>query len=205
MSEKYSAKFYELKSTHITKVGKTRRAPVIVGWPPSEAARKNIRSTYHHAFIATAEKLEYLKENDSLENRLDAQLLFPNVIRRMLESFLAFKRPEWVGNFNMAMHNSADLLREAGYQGDADALRLRLTRYTHANSHNESPATDTTVSPNEVKTAIEAVFEFMNQIDTPHFTGLCEVTGIKPDDVLPPAPVEAEDTQSTVDPSSVTD
>lgn len=196
LSDKYPAEFYELKSTHVTKSGKTKRSPVIVGWPPSDLTRKKIRSTYHHAFIATAEKLKHLKVDDSLENRLDAQLLFPNVIRRILESFLAFKRPEWVGDFTNAMRNSADLLRENSYQGDADALRLRLTRYTHANSHNESPSTDITVSPDEVKTAIEAVFEFMNQIDTPHFKGLCEVTGVRPEDVLPTTPVVEGDVKN---------
>ncbi|MBS3974374.1 MAG: AAA family ATPase [Actinobacteria bacterium] len=181
------ASFYELKSKHVTRLSKTRRSPVIAEWPPTEATRKKVRSTYHHAFIATVDKLKDLQADDSMENRLDAQLLFPNVIRRMLETFLAFKHPEWVGNFTLAMHNSADLLREAGYQGDAGALRLRLTRYTHAYSHSESPATDTTVSPDEVKTAIEAVFEFMNQIDGPHFAGLCIVTGVDPKDVLPAA------------------
>lgn len=187
MRDLYPASFYELKSTHVTRSGKTKRSPVIANWPPSEAVRKKVRSTYHHAFIATVDELRDLQADDSMENRLDAQLLFPNVIRRMLETFLAFKHPEWVGNFNMAMHNSADLLRDAGYQGDADALRLRLTRYTHAYSHSESPATDMTVSPDEVKTAIEAVFEFMNQIDGAHFAGLCTVTGVDPKDILPAA------------------
>lgn len=184
MKELYPAEFYELKSTFITRSGKTKRTPVIANWPPNEAVRKKVRSTYHHAFISTVDKLRNLHEDDSMENRLDAQLLFPNVIRRMLETFLAFKQPDWVGNFNLAMHNSADLLRNAGYQGDADALRLRLTRYTHAYSHSESPITDTTVSPDEVKTAIEAVFEFMNQIDRPHFVGLCAVIGIDPEAIL---------------------
>jgi len=192
MTKLCPAEFYELKSKYVTRSGKTKRSPVIADWPPTEAVRKKVRSTYHHAFIATVDKLKDLQTDDSMENRLDAQLLFPNVIRRMLETFLAFKRPEWVGNFNLAMHNSADLLREAGYRGDADALRLRLTRYTHANSHSESPATDTTLSPDEVKTAIEAVFEFMNQIDSPHFAGLCSVTGIDPKDILPAAPEQTE-------------
>jgi len=188
LRELYSAAFYELKSRHVTRAGRTRRSPVLANWPPSGSVRKKVRSTYHHAFIATVDKLKDLQIDDSMENRLDAQLLFPNVVRRMLETFLAFKHPEWVGNFNLAMRNSADLLREAGYSGDADALRLRLTRYTHANSHSDSPATDTTVSPDEVKTAIEAVFEFMSQIDGPHFAGLCSVTGVDPKDVLPAVP-----------------
>jgi len=188
LKRQYPGKFYELKSKHVMREGKTKRSPIIANWPPSDAARKKVRSTYHHSFITTVEKLKDLREDDSMENRLDAQLLFPNVIRRMLETFLAFKRPEWLGQFDLAMRQSAELLREANYQGDADALRLRLTRYTHANSHRESPATDTIVSPDEVKTTIEAVFEFMNQIDQPHFAGLCEVTGIDPEVILRATP-----------------
>lgn len=82
------------------------------------------------------------------------------------------------------MRNSAALLVESGYQGDANALRLRLTRYAHANSHSETPATDTIVSPDEVATAITAVFTFMNQIDAPHFRGLCEVVGVDPKELI---------------------
>ena len=194
-SDKYPASFYEIRSRHVTTAGKTKRRPVIAKWPPSETARKMIRSTYHHAFMAVAGARLELAHDDSLENRLNAQLLFPNVIRRMLETFLAFKRPEWVGNFNNAMRESAKLLRDTDYQGDADALRLRLTRYAHAHSHSETPATDTIVNPDEIATAITSVFEFMNCLDSAHFKGLCEVVGIDPALLLPPqfdSTVEAE-------------
>jgi len=36
------------------------------------------------------------------------------------------------------------------------------------------------------------VFEFMNQIDGPHFAGLCSVTGIDPKNILPAAPEQTE-------------
>ncbi len=189
----YPTEFYEIRSRHLTQGGTTKRRPVLAKWPPSERARKMIRSTYHHAFMALADARLQLAEDDSMENRLNAQLLFPNVIRRVLESFLAFKHPEWVGNLNSAMRKSADLLRAAGYQGDADALRLRLTRYAHAYSHSESPATDITVSPDEVASAIASVFEFMHCLDEAHFAGLCEVTGILPTVLLTPAPQAAEE------------
>lgn len=187
----YSAEFYEIRSRHLTQGGTSKRRPVLAKWPPSERVRKMIRSTYHHAFMALAGARLQLAEDDSMENRLDAQLLFPNVIRRVLETFLAFKHPEWVGNLNSAMRKSADLLRASGYQGDADALRLRLIRYAHAYSHSESPATDITVSPDEAATAISSVFEFMNCLDQDHFAGLCEVVDIDPQSLLPPAPEEA--------------
>jgi wobble nucleotide-excising tRNase len=196
-TELYSARFFEIRSKHVSISGSPKRRPVLRSWPPSEAVRKKVRSTYHHAFISVAEALQGLEADDSLENRLDAQLLFPNVVRRMLESFLAFKRPEWVGDLGRAMRNSAELLNDAGYRGDANALRLRLTRYVHAHSHGEDPSTDRTVSPDEVETAIRAAFEFMYTIDPPHFSGLCESANIDSSVLLPEPLPEIDDDSDT--------
>ncbi|RMB77644.1 hypothetical protein AYK61_15360 [Rhodococcus sp. SBT000017] len=194
--EQYSACFYEIKSKHVTLSGSPRRSPVLRSWPPSEVVRNKVRSTYHHAFISVAEALQRLEADDSLENRLDAQLLFPNVVRRMLESFLAFKRPEWVGDLGGAMRNAAEMLHDAGYRGDANALRLRLTRYVHAHSHEEDPSTDRTVSPDEVETAIRAAFEFMYTIDGAHFSGLCKSANLD-SSVLLPVPLPEIDDPAT--------
>ncbi|RFZ15663.1 hypothetical protein DSM43518_00215 [Mycobacterium marinum] len=195
-AELLPAQFYEIRSRHFTIDGHIKRRPVLSPWPPSETSRKKVRSSYHHAFICLADAVRNLAEDDSLESRLDAQLLFPNVVRRMLETFLAFKRPEWVGDFNSAMRNSAELLKDAGYRGDANALRLRLTRYANAYSHDEDPSTDRTVNPDEVATAIRAAFEFMNQLDKSHFVGLCRTVGIDPSDLLPEPPAVMEEQTS---------
>lgn len=177
-------RMYELRSRHRIAKGRTRREPLLVDWPPSDEARKKVRSGYHHALIAIADAKERLEEDDSLEVRLDAQLLFPNVIRRLLESFLAFKHPETAGDFTGTMRESAKLLRDAGYDGDEDALRLRLTRYAHAYSHNETPDVNEVVNPDEVKTAMAAVFTFMDTLDRGHFRGICEAAGLTPEKLL---------------------
>ncbi len=185
MRNLYPARLYELKARHDTAGGRTRRRPVINAWPQTQEVRKKIRSSYHHAFIAVADAKEKLEQNDSLDHRLDAQLLFPNVMRRLLESFLAFKRPDWVGDFTTAMRNAGELLASSGYRGDADALRQQLTRYAHAYSHSESPETDTTINPDEIYSAISSVFVFMNQLDPDHFRGLCAVVGKDASELLP--------------------
>lgn len=187
---KHPAAIYELRARFATINGRTRRRPHLVNWPPSPAARNKVRSAYHHAFLTVGDAKRALLADGSLERQLDAQLLFPNVIRRMLETFLAFKRPDWVGDFNTAMSNSAQLLTDGGYEGDPGPLRLRLTRYAHAYSHAESPETDQIVRPEEVGPAITAVFTFMNAIDEAHFRGLCTVVGLDPEELLqdpPPA------------------
>ena len=186
MPARFPAELYELRSRHVTVGGTQRRRPVLAKWPESPAARKKIRSSYHHAFLLMTEAHEALKKEDTVENRLDAQLLFPNLIRRVLESFLAFKRPDQTGDFTSSMRETTAMLETAGYEGNAEALRQQLTRYTHAYSHSESPDTNEAVNPDEIGSALTAVFSFMQLLDEGHFRGLCRVVGVDPVHLVPP-------------------
>jgi wobble nucleotide-excising tRNase len=188
----FPAELYELRSCHAAVAGTLRRRPILAKWPESPAARKKMRSSYHHAFLLMANVHKALKINDTLENRMDAQLLFPNLIRRVLESFLAFKRPDQTGDFTGAMRETTAMLEEAGYEGDAEALRQQLTRYTHAYSHSETPDTNEVVNPDEIAGALAAVFGFMKQLDEGHFRGLCDVVGVGQDHLVPPTVHEGQ-------------
>lgn len=192
MATEFSAALYELRSRHVTTGGSPRRRPVLATWPESPAARKKMRSSYHHAFLLMAKAHQKLKAEDVLENRLDAQLLFPNLIRRVLESFLAFKRPELTGNFTEAMRKATPMLEEAGYKGDAAALRQQLTRYTHAYSHSETPDTNDVVNSDEIASALAAAFSFMRLLDDAHFRGLCDVVGVDPDQLAATLPTAGD-------------
>lgn len=190
----FTSNCYELIAPHRDHEGTPKRVPAFILWPPSEDARVKVRSAYHHAFITAARAHIALADDSTMEKKLDAQLLYPNVLRRMLETFLAFKSPTTVGNFTTAMRDHSAVLETAGYQGDADALRLNLTRFTHANSHADSPETDLAVSPDEVGAIIAAVFTFMNALDPAHFAGLCSVIGVEPSDLLLTSPVVIDST-----------
>ena len=183
-AKQYPASRYELFARHKIINGAVKRVPVLISWPASPDTRVKVRSSYQHAFFAAARAHRELAEDDSMEKKLDAQLLYPNMLRRMMETFLAFKNPASVGNFTSAMREAGKRLEGMGYDGDADALRLLLTRFTHNSSHAESPETDAAVSPDEIRTVFTAVFTFMNAIDKSHFEGLCEVAGVKPSDLL---------------------
>lgn len=173
--------FFELCSEYGLEGGTWRRRPRLVTWPRSAASnRKMIRSEYHHAFISMADAYRRLRQDESLEMRLEAQLLFPNVGRRLLETFLAFKLPHRAGNFSECMREAASLAEDAGYEGDANALRLRLTRYLHAHSHREAPLTWTSGDPDEVATVLRLLFVFMQYVDAGHYNGLCSAVGIDP-------------------------
>lgn len=180
----FPAERFELVAPHQSVNGVPRRVPRFLKWPPSDDARRKLRSSYHHAFITVARAGVALREQDSVEHRLDALLLYPNVIRRLLESFLAFKRPALVGDFRGVMRESASMLADAGYQGDPELIRLRLTRFTNTYSHDESSETDITLNPDEIGPTIAAAFAFMNALDPQHFEGLCELAGMEPSELL---------------------
>lgn len=174
---------YEMKASYEGTV----RGVALVAWPPTEAVRKKMRSAYHHAFISVANEQAKLTDGgDSLEHRLEAQLLFPNVIRRLLETFLAFKFPGDVGQLSSLMAASDDMLTAGGYGGDHDALRHNLLRYSNVYSHSDSPATDLIVSPDEILPALNSVLMFMKTIDPQHFDGMCVATGLDANALVPP-------------------
>ena len=129
-----------------------------------------------------------------MESKLDALLLYPNVIRRMLETFLAFKHPSSADNFTKSMREIGQTLEALGFDGDADAIRLRLTRFAHAHSHADSPVTNVVVAPDEIGPIISAVFTFMNVVDNNHFEGLCKVIGIDPSNLLLETPISCKRT-----------
>jgi|GEM_PF-1101129 len=184
----FSSQCYELVAKHQEVSGVIKRVPGLKHWPEKEEVRTKIRSSYHHAFITVSDAYLELQSNTSMERKLDALLLYPNVIRRMLETFLAFKHPTSVGNFTNAMREISKSLEALGYNGDADAIRLRLTRFTHAYSHAESPETNIAVTPDEIGPIISAAFIFMNVVDKNHFEGLCKVIEVEPSKLLLEAP-----------------
>lgn len=180
----FTSNCYELIAPHREVDGVVKRVPSFVVWPPNEETRVKVRSSYHHAFITAVRAHEELAVDSSMEKKLDALLLYPNVLRRILETFLAFKSPDTVGNFTGAMRDVGSKLEELGYAGDADGLRHHLTRFTHAHSHSESPETNESASSEEIGVIISAVFTFMHAVDPKHFVGLCGVVGVDPDDLL---------------------
>lgn len=182
----YTSNMYELISKYKKESDICRRIPKILFWPPNnnEELRKKIRSTYHHEFMTAAAAQDELRKNPSMEAQLDAMLLYPNALRRMLETFLAFKDPTSVGDFTGSMRKMGQKLEDLGYEGDANGLRQQLTRFVHTGSHAESPDTSAIVNPDEIGTIITAVFTFMHAVDPEHFNGLCTVTGLNSSDLL---------------------
>jgi wobble nucleotide-excising tRNase len=156
----------------------------LVAWPLSDGIRKKSRSEYHHAFISLTEAQKKLRANDSIEHRMEAQLLFPNVMRGLLETFLAFKLPGHMGDLSRMMAESDSLLRDGGYAGDSDAFRHNLLRFCNIYSHSQTPDVGKQMTPEEILPAIGLVFLFLSIIDANHFEGMCSAVGLDKNDLL---------------------
>ena len=113
----FPSQLYQLISCHETRNGVTARCPVLAGWPPPGVSPQKVRSSYVHAFMTVAEAKRKLDECESLEHQLDAQLLVPNVIRRLLEGFIGFKRPDFAGKSDTAMRECGAMLTSGGVWG----------------------------------------------------------------------------------------
>ncbi|MGP2494649.1 AAA family ATPase [Schaalia turicensis] len=173
LRQNFPAARFELKSSYIQVNGKPVRYPVLSSWPSNRKLRQILRSNYVHGFSALVDAHKRLTADPSLEAMLDAQLLYPNVMRRVLETFLAFRYPNNVGDFTKSMRESVTQLKAGGYSGDAEALRTHLTRFSHAYSHRDTPDCDDTVPPEEMQAALQACFRFIHGVDKTHFSNLC--------------------------------
>ena len=185
---------YQLRSSYQNLGERIVRASTLETWPSKEMVtweegdrdkyRKKLCSSYHHSFMALVEARKRLEEEASLEAKLDATLLYPNVIRRLLESFLAFKLPNSIGNFTGSMR---DVVRSTEFNSDIcdiDDIRQRLTRYTHSFSHNESPDISEISNVEEISTMIKDTFLFLYHVDRQHFEGLCKAVNVDCQDLI---------------------
>jgi len=174
----------ELRARHINGV----RQPCMSAWPVNECHRRKVRSAYHQGFMAIATEYRALCEEaeaaDYGDRVLDAQLLFPNVMRRVLETFMAFKLPNLSSNLNQLMQGSEQLVPETARTAEFQVLRHDLLRYINAASHDSSPEVDQLIPPDEVPRAMRDLFEFMNLVDAKHFEGMCAAVGADPDHLL---------------------
>lgn len=88
---------------------------------PLDNMLKEYNSEYHYLF-----SLVY-KNSTDCEGKFENYYLLPNVCRRLLEAFLAFRVPSQIGNFGNQI-NKLDIPEEK---------KIRIQRYTDANSHSD--------------------------------------------------------------------
>ena len=156
------------------------RRPVLAEWcvdGVNAKKRMEVFSSYHHAFgLLGRAVLEQKKIG--VDATIDLQLLYPNLARRLLEQFLAFKYPDYALNFSEGVANAAGEVRSR-YSTDLDAVQAISTcegiilPATNVGSHNRMPTTVGIQSGESFKNLIKQVFYFIYLVDESHFEGMC--------------------------------
>lgn len=124
-----------------------------------------MRSEYHYLFWRLAHTLEACRQNPSIESDLDAGAILPNVARRVLEGFFAFRYPDLIDDF-------AGSVTRANEDADPTTQR-RIERFLQQYSHNGEADTSRGVPRPEAVTILTAVFDLMKVIDSDHLSSMC--------------------------------
>lgn len=119
------------------------------------------RSDYHHVFYCLRQVL------GSTSQEVDEYLNCPNLLRRLLEMYLGFRRPSF-GSFQAKL----DILF------DDEAERAAVARYVDEGSHSTSTLRLLEFSdfPAMSKSMVERVLTAMKSVDPDHYDALMEQT-----------------------------
>jgi wobble nucleotide-excising tRNase len=148
------------------------RTPILVAWPDDLHLREHLRSEYHYLFWRVAQELVDYRSNPSIDREIEIATILPNACRRLLEGFLGFKAPEKMGNLHyQVMHTGGGTVSRA--------VRTRILRFVQAYSHNQEANTTVPVGRPEAVEILNAVLEFMKEVDPQHFDGMCEAVGVE--------------------------
>ncbi len=175
--------------------GAVVRTPRIIGWPTNKHLRKRLRSEYHYLFWRAAQELINYRNNPTIETEIEIATIFPNVCRRLLEAFLGFKAPDLMGN----LHDQ--VMKTSKGKVVHRPTRSRILRFLQSNSHMQEGDTTRPVGRPESIQILNAVFEFIKEIDRSHFESMCRAVDIAASDLE--AAVVQESTEDEDDSSGL--
>lgn len=150
--------------------GLFRRQPHFVDWPDDNDLRIRLRSEYHYLFWTLGKTLTDAAQATDPLAQSTAAAIMPNAARRLLESFLAFKRPATMGNFESSVTAAMD--------GVDEAVRIRMIKFLHRFSHNEQGDVDASIRPEESLPVLASVFSLIHSRDKEHFDETCTSLGL---------------------------
>lgn len=116
-------------------------------------------SEYHYLFVRV-----YNASNEGSSSSLEQNYVLPNMARRMLEAFLAFRVPEIMGNLRKQLDR---------IQFD-ETKKLRIYRFLHTYSHSAAvgePEHDLSVL-NEGPSVLKDLMDMMKSEDRKHFLAM---------------------------------
>lgn len=154
--DKRPARFYMLNCTH----GQTGRCAAIESLDP---LLEEYDSEYHYMFARI-----YRAATANSETSLEHDYMLPNLARRLLEAFLAFRQPEPHGS----LERKFDAL-----EFDS-AKKRRILRFLHTFSHGDGviePEHDLT-RLSEANAVLKDLLEMMKALDAGHFNAMVALT-----------------------------
>jgi wobble nucleotide-excising tRNase len=172
------------------KDGKFLRLPTIIPWPTDFNIRKRLRSEYHYLFWRASSELIGFRNDPTVAKEIEISTVLPNVCRRLLEGFLGFKAPAKMGNLH-------DQVMDTGGDSVSKSVRTRIYRFLQTYSHNQEADTTTPVGRPEATEILNAVLEFMKELDSDHFAAMCEAVDIDRAQLEAAVLPDVEDDQSS--------
>ena len=119
-------------------------------------------SDYHYLFSRL-----YREAQSSSESALEISYTLPNMARRLLEAFLAFRQPQVSGELWQKM-------KDIDFD---EAKKLRILRFVHTYSHSDSigePGHDPSLLA-EARSVLKDLMEFIETLDPQHYSAMKEL------------------------------
>jgi len=110
---KRPARFYMMDCSLTDQGRRSRIAPL-------DPLLEQFESEYHYLFARV-----YRRAKEDTQGGLEKNYIFPNMARRLLEAFLAFRRPQHAGELRQKLHDI----------NFDETRKLRILRFLHTHSH----------------------------------------------------------------------
>lgn len=152
--------------------GEQTRTPYFVLWDkPKRYAQ--LRSEYHYLFWRAATEIAQTKNPNTGVVDSYGTAILPNVCRRLLEGFLSFRYPQYIGNLREQMSAAVDQLEDS-------ASKNYMLRLMHEYSHNEQCDLTKPIQIHETPTVVEHIFRTIQKLDKQHYDAMCEALEVQP-------------------------
>ncbi len=149
---KHPARFYMMDCSLTDKGRRARIAPL-------DPLLERFESEYHYLFARV-----YRRSKEDAQGGLEKNYIFPNMARRLLEAFLAFRRPQHAGELRQKLQ---------GINFD-ETKKLRILRFLHTHSHADA-IVDPEHDPSalgEAKAVLTDLLALIKHEDAAHYNAM---------------------------------
>ena len=129
---------------------------------PLDPLLEQYESEYHYLFACI-----YRRASAAESGTLEDNYVFPNMARRLLEAFLAFRQPD----------KSGELWKKVARAEFDEAKKSRILRFLNTHSHGEAvgePEHDPSLL-GEAKSVLEDLMDFIKDQDRDHFAAMVKL------------------------------